>query len=66
MGTQIDNDQFEQLIKSCPNLTHLFINSPIIEDNALEHLKGMPLTSVDFSDATILPTMPSSILKECR
>ncbi len=35
-GHQIDNDQFEQLIKSCPNLTHLFINSPIIEDNALE------------------------------
>ena len=49
MGTMIDNDQFEQLIKLCPNLTHLFINSRIIEDNALEHLKGMPLTSVDFS-----------------
>ena len=48
-GQLIDNDQFEQLIKSCPNLTHLFINSPIIKDNALEHLKGMPLTSVNFS-----------------
>ena len=45
----IDNDQFEQLIKSCQNLTHLFINSPIIKDNALEHLKGMPLTIVNFS-----------------
>ena len=48
-GHKIDNDQFQQLIKSCPNLTHLFINSPIIKDNALEHLKGMPLTSVNFS-----------------
>ena len=48
IGHKIDNNQFEQLIKSCPNLTHLFINSPIIEDNALEHLKGMPLTNVSF------------------
>ena len=48
IGHEIDNNQFEQLIKSCPNLTHLFINSPIIEDNALEHLKGMPLTNVSF------------------
>ena len=89
-GHEIDNDQFQQLIKSCPNLTHLFINSSIIEDHALEHLKGMPLTSVNFtgcknltgkalehlkgmpltsvsfSACTILPTMPSSILKECH
>ena len=48
-GHVIDNDQFEQLIKSCPNLTHLVINSPRIKDNALVHLKGLPLTSVDFS-----------------
>ena len=47
-GHKIDSDQFEQLIKSCPNLTHLVINSPIIEDNALDHLKGMKLTSVNF------------------
>ena len=50
IGHKIDNAQFEQLIKSCPNLTHLFINSPIIEDNALEHLKGMPLTSVNLRE----------------
>ena len=49
IGHKIDNAQFEQFIKSCPNLTHLFINSPIIEDNALKHLIGMPLTNVDFS-----------------
>ena len=59
-GHQIDNDQFEQLIKSCPNLTHLHLKGmPLtsvnfgkrkkLTDNALEHLKGMQLTSVDFS-----------------
>ena len=30
-GQSIDNDQFKQLVKSCPDLTHLFINSRIIE-----------------------------------
>ena len=53
-GQLINNDQFEQLIKSCQNLTHLFINSPTIKDNALEHLKGLPLTSVTFSGCTKL------------
>ena len=53
-GHEIDNDQFQQLIKSCPNLTHLFINSSIIEDHALEHLKGMPLTSVSFDSCSNL------------
>ena len=57
-GHKIDNDQFKQLIKSCPNLTQLSLSSPPIEyfegcenltDKALEHLKGMPLTSVTFS-----------------
>ncbi len=46
IGHKINKAQFEQLIKSCPNLTHLFVESSIIEDKALEHLKGMPLTSV--------------------
>ena len=64
-GHKIDNDQFKQLIKSCPNLTQLSISSPLIEDHALEHLKDMPLTSVDFNWCRILPTRPSSILKAC-
>ena len=63
-GHKIDNDQFQQLIKSCPNLTHLFINSPIIKDNALEHLKGMPLTSVDFSRCSILTNNALEHLKD--
>ena len=53
-GHAIDNDQFEQLIKSCPNLTHLVINSSRINDNAFVHLKGLPLTSVDFRECTKL------------
>ena len=63
-GSVIDNDQFEQIIQSCPNLTHIFIKSPI-EDNALEHLRGIPLTSVDFDTCGKLRTTPSSILKIC-
>ena len=47
-GPEIDNDQFGQLIKSCPHLTHLFIDSKRIEDKAFEYLKGMQLTSVKF------------------
>ena len=34
-GQRIDNDQFEQLIKLCPHLTHLFIDSPTMEDRNL-------------------------------
>ena len=34
-GHKIDNDQFKQLIKSCPNLTQLSLSSPPIE-----YLKG--------------------------
>jgi len=45
----IDNDQLKELIILCPNLSHLFINSHKIDDSALSNLKGMPLTSVDFS-----------------
>ena len=47
-GHKIDNDQFMQLIKSCPNLNQLSISSPLIENYALKVLKGMPLTSVSF------------------
>ena len=63
-GQLIDNDQFQQLIKSYPNLTHLFINSPIIKDNALEHLKGMPLTSVNFSGCRNLTDKALEHLKD--
>ena len=47
-GHKIDNDQFVQLIKSCPNLNQLSISSPLIENYALKLLKGMPLTSIHF------------------
>ena len=65
IGQIIDNEQFKQLIQSCPNLTHIFINSPVIEDNTFEHLKGLPLTTL-LRECKNLTTRPWSILKICR
>lgn len=44
-----DDMQCEKLIKHCPKLNHVCIISRNITDKVLEHLKGMPLRSVDFS-----------------
>ena len=48
-NNELNDDQFEKLMQYCPKLNHLFIKSDKISNNALEHLKGMPLTSVNFS-----------------
>ena len=46
---QCTDDEFEALIKLCPHIQCLFVSSFQLTDQALGHLKGMPLTSVDFS-----------------
>ena len=45
---QLDNAEFESLVKSCHQLTHLFVSSRELTDAALVHLQGKPLTCVDF------------------
>ena len=65
-GQRIDGDQLKKLLSFCPRLTQIIINSSEIQDQDLEVLKTLPLTSVDFSGCyRCLPTMLLRTLREC-
>ena len=49
-GLQLNDAEFESLVKSCHQLTHLFVSSVKLTDAALAHLQGMPLTCANFRD----------------
>lgn len=46
---RLSSKEFKGIIKFCPNLRELAVSSQQIHDDALAHLEGMPLISVNFS-----------------
>ena len=48
VGQRIDGNQLKKLISFCPRLTQIFIDSSEIQDQDLEVLKKLPLSSVNF------------------
>jgi len=45
----LDDVQFEEMLRCCPNLVHLEVRADQLTDNALEHLHKTKLTKVAFN-----------------